>query len=41
MNLQIRLLLLAALVALAIGWAGLGRGNAALEARLAAGTVQR
>ena len=33
----VRTLLAAAVVALALGWAGLRRGNAALEARLASG----
>jgi hypothetical protein len=32
---QVRILFLVALVALAAGWLGLRRGNAALEARLA------
>ncbi len=41
MTRQTRLLLLAAVVALAAGWLGLRGGNAALEARLAAGEVQR
>jgi len=37
MSAQVRILLVAAVLALAVGWAGLRRGNAALEARLAAG----
>jgi hypothetical protein len=36
MKTQVRILLLVAIVALAAGWLGLRRGNAALEARLAA-----
>ena len=36
MNTQVRILILLAIVALAAGWVGLRRGNAALEARLAA-----
>ncbi len=32
---QVRILLLCAALGLALGWAGLRRGNAALEARLA------
>lgn len=36
MKTQVRILLAAAAVALALGWAGLRRGNAALAARLAA-----
>jgi hypothetical protein len=34
---QVRVLLALALLALAAGWMGLHRGNASLEARLAAG----
>ncbi|HEY6105219.1 MAG TPA: hypothetical protein VIV59_04505 [Anaeromyxobacteraceae bacterium] len=33
---QVRVLLIFAILALAAGWAGLRRGNAALEKRLAA-----
>ncbi len=36
MKLQIRVLLILAILALAVGWVGLRRGNAALEKRLAA-----
>ncbi|HUL60055.1 MAG TPA: hypothetical protein VLU43_12295 [Anaeromyxobacteraceae bacterium] len=36
MKIHIRILFAAAAVALAAGWMGLRRGNAALEARLAA-----
>ena len=36
MNAQARFVLVAAVVALALGWAGLRRGNARLESRLAA-----
>lgn len=35
MNGQLRILLVIAALALAAGWVGLRRGNAALEARLA------
>lgn len=35
MRTQVRILLLGAAVALALGWAGLRRGNDALERRLA------
>ena len=39
MKTQVRILILMTIVALAAGWIGLRRGNAALEARLlAAGT---
>lgn len=41
MNAQARTLLVAALLALALGWVGLRRGNAALEARLASGAEVR
>lgn len=37
MKRQVRLLLALSAIALAVGWVGLRRGNAALEARLAAG----
>jgi hypothetical protein len=37
MKTQVRVLLVLAILALAAGWAGLRRGNAALEARLASG----
>jgi hypothetical protein len=37
MKTQVRILLAAAVLALAAGWLGLRRGNAALEARLSAG----
>lgn len=37
MKAQVRVLFVLAIVALAAGWLGLRRGNAALEARLAAG----
>ena len=36
MKTQVRILILLAIVALAAGWVGLRRGNAELEARLAA-----
>jgi hypothetical protein len=36
---QVRLLLALAVVALAAGWMGLHRGNAALEAQLALGAT--
>ncbi len=39
MKTQIRILLVAAALALAAGWVGLRRGNAALEGRLAAGAA--
>lgn len=35
MTTQVRVLAVAALLALAVGWAGLRRGNQALEQRLA------
>lgn len=35
MKTQVRVLLILAILALAAGWAGLRRGNAALETRLA------
>ena len=38
MSTQVRILLAAAVLALALGWLGLRRGNAALAARLAHGT---
>jgi hypothetical protein len=37
MKTQVRVLLAAAALALALGWAGLRGGNVALEARLASG----
>ena len=36
MKTQVRILILMTIVALAAGWVGLRRGNAVLEARLAA-----
>jgi fructoselysine-6-P-deglycase FrlB-like protein len=36
MKTQVRVLMLLAILALAAGWAGLRRGNAALEKRVAA-----
>ena len=36
MKTQVRILILLAIIALGAGWVGLRRGNAALEARLAA-----
>jgi len=36
MTTQVRVLLVASVLALALGWAGLRRGNQALEQRLAA-----
>jgi hypothetical protein len=39
MKTQVRILLLGAIFALAAGWMGLRRANAALEARLAAGEI--
>lgn len=39
MKTQVRMLFLVAILALLAGWMGLRRGNAALEARLAAGAA--
>ena len=41
MKMQVRILFVVALAALAAGWLGLRRQNAALEARLAAQGAQR
>jgi hypothetical protein len=40
MKRQVRVLFVLAVLALAAGWAGLRRGNDALERRLAAGQVR-
>ena len=39
MSTQVRILFLGAILALALGWAGLRRGNAALEAQVAAASA--
>ena len=39
MKAQLRILLVLAILALAAGWAGLRRGNSALEKRLAASSA--
>ena len=41
MNMQVRILFLVAIAALAAGWLGLRRQNAALEAELAAKEARR
>jgi hypothetical protein len=41
MKTQVRILLIAAALALSAGWVGLRRGNAALEARLAGDATAR